>query len=131
VSSGALEMADMIRTLQELSGFGLKSASKATREVEVVTRRQVARGLGPDGKPWKPTQAGTPPLKNAGAALTIKLKGKCIIWTLTGVEARHHLGAVRGKVKRPIIPIDVLPGPVVEAITKSYNSEFARITSAK
>ena len=121
----------MISSLRELSKFVTGSAGRARRAVDADSRRKISRGQDPNGKPWQPTKAGERPLKNAGAALSVKLVGKRIVWTLKGIEARHHLGAVKGKVKRQIIPIEDIPSSVAKAITQTYNSEFARITGSK
>ena len=88
---------------------------------------QIAAGTGPDGRAWKPTKAGTPPLRNAAAALTVRAVGTVVVATLSGVEARHHLGAVKGKVKREILPTGKIPDPVTRAITRVVTAEFEAI----
>jgi hypothetical protein len=72
-------------------------------------RATIAAGTSPTGEAWKPTARGERALKDAADALHIAVyKGKIFV-RLTGVEARHHRGAVRGRVTRQIIPRELPP----------------------
>jgi hypothetical protein len=67
-------------------------------------RQNIAAQRGPDGAPWPATQDGRAALSGAGAALSYEVRGTTIILTLTGIEARHHFGSVKGGRARPILP---------------------------
>lgn len=116
-----------IARLRTLSGFVGASAPAVAVAVKRELTTQIAAGTGPDGKAWKPTKAGTPPLRGAAGALTVRAVGTVVLATLTGVEARHHLGAVKGAVKRPILPTGKIPDPVSRAIERVLTGEFAAI----
>ena len=64
----------------------------------------IAAERGPDGTPWPPSKDGRPVLVNAGAKLTDSVSGSTIVITLTGIEARHHFGSVKGGKVRQILP---------------------------
>jgi len=87
-----------------------------SRELRTVLLENIAAQRGPDGRPWPATQDGRQALKNAGEDLTVQVVNNTILATLTGIPARHHTGAARGKVRRPILPTKGIPAPVVEAI---------------
>lgn len=90
---------------------------------------QISRGEGPDGKPWQATQEGKVALRGAARALTVRAVGSHIVARLTGIEARHNYGAVRGGVKRQILPSDELPAPFARAIDKVIKRAFRDATA--
>lgn len=100
------------------------AAPKIAKAVELEIRAQIARGVGPDGKPWKATEAGGRPLRHAAEHVTVVAVGDVIVVRVDGVEARHHLGAVKGGVKRPIIPTGALPDPIARAIGRVIAEQF-------
>lgn len=115
----------MIRKLGELEELDKLSAEDAKDAVEEEMSRQLRRGLSPDGKAWKKTKSGKAPLRNADKALRIRLVGKSIVMRLEGRYARHHLGAVRGKVRRAIIPTGRITAPISRALKKAISKVFA------
>lgn len=124
MADGHAVLAEHIRRLRELGGIAERSAPAVAYVLEQELLGQVARQQGPDGAAWKPTEAGTPALKNTDASLTVTAIGTTVIASLTGRHARHHLGAVRGKVKRPVLPTSSIPAPAVRAITRVLTAEF-------
>lgn len=89
----------------------------AARTAQIV-ENNVRAQVGPDGVPWAPSRTGRASmLQNAPARMEVRLINPTIIqFRLTGRYARHHLGAVRGKIARPIIPTRTVPQPVIRAI---------------
>ncbi len=118
-----------MRRLRELGGFGGKSATLVARAVEADSRKQSARGVGPDGKPWPLTKTGQRPLQDVAAV--VRAVGTTVVMRLKGHRARHHLGAVRGKIKREILPNKRIPEQMTRAIDKVITGEFQRIMGTK
>lgn len=127
VSDGTAVMRDQIRRLRALAGFGAASAKAVARAVKVEARKQIAAGLGPDGRPLQLTKDGRQPLKNAGEVITVRAVGTTVIMVVKNHHARHHLGFAKGKVVRQLIPTDKLPDTMTKAITKVVTGEFEQI----
>ncbi|MBN8609145.1 MAG: phage virion morphogenesis protein [Deltaproteobacteria bacterium] len=130
---GASEMDAMVAQLRALPGMVERAAPDIARALDDELRANIARGVGPDGTPWKPTKDGTAPLANAGKALSTRAVGTVVLARLDGVEARHHLGAIRGSSKenwlaRPILPSNKIPAPVAKAIKTILTEEFEETT---
>ena len=128
MASGRAALDEMIRSARALGTMVPDAAPAVARVLDSEVRTQIAQGTGPDGRPWKPTQAGNLPLRNAGKSVTTRAIDGVVLMTVVGVEARHHLGAVRGKVRRPIIPSSRIPDPMARAITRVYEERFGKIT---
>jgi hypothetical protein len=117
----------MIRRVRGLERFPERAAPAIARALESELRRSIAAGAAPDGTAWKPTQDGRVPLRGAARALTVRATGAFVLARLTGVEARHHFGWVRGGLARPILPTtSVLPSAVARAVTRAAVEEFRR-----
>lgn len=91
-------------------------AARAAVKVRAILAANVAAGRGPDGKPWQKTQDGKPALTSAMSAVDVRAVGSAIVIAVDGVEARHHQGAVRGGVRREIIPSRTLPDAMAQAL---------------
>lgn len=126
MADGRAELEAQIRRLRELGKLVADAAPAVADAVGRELEQQIERGVGPDGTPWQLTQDGRQPLRGAARAVRTRALGNVVIVEVTGVEARHHLGAVRGKVKRPIIPTRSIPQPVAVAITKVIGERFDR-----
>lgn len=113
-----------LRELPEALTSGV--TTEVAREVKRELVEQIARGVGPDGKAWKPTQAGEQALPDAARDITVDARGSVVVVTLDGVHARHHYGAVRGKVRRPILPLRTLPGAFSRAIEAVIARRFTK-----
>ncbi len=107
---------DMVIRLRKIQPDIRAALPEVAFAVGAVLKENIAAQRGPDGVPWPATQDGKPALVNAGAALTAQAVGGIVLVTLTGPEARHHLGIAKGRVKRQILPTKGIPGPVAEAI---------------
>lgn len=110
-----------LKTLPEISAPAVAVAAK--QEI----KRQVRRQQGPDGKPWQKGKSGEPVLKGAGNAVRSTAIKSAVVLTLDDHHARHHLGAVKGKVKREIIPTTKIPGTMTRAIERVVTGEFFAI----
>jgi hypothetical protein len=64
----------------------------------------IAANRSPGKNDWQPSKSGKPVLLGAGKALEVGSSGPVLWARLTGPEARHHLGAVKGAVRRQILP---------------------------
>jgi hypothetical protein len=82
-----------LRALPSTMGKVLPKAGEAI--IEEIGKNIVAQ-QGPDGQKWKPGIEGHPVLVNAKKALSQSVSGRTLVVTLSGVEARHHLGAIKG-----------------------------------
>jgi hypothetical protein len=112
--------------VEGLGKFVDTAKPKIVRALEKVIAAQIARGEDPTGKPWKKTKAGKAPLVRAARAVKISAFGKVITVAITGHHARHHLGAIRGKVRRRILPSSKLPSPYAEAVRRVLVAEFKK-----
>lgn len=127
VSDGNAVMKAKIAQLHALAKAPTEAAKDVARAVAVEMGKQISEGRGPDGERWRLTQEGNRPLKRAASSLTVKAKGTAILIQLTGRHARHHLGAVRGKIKRQIIPTRRIPDTVSRAIEKVLDDYFREV----
>lgn len=127
VADGSAVLRDHVRRLRKLAGFGGASAEKVARALKSEVRKQVAAGLGPDGRPLQLTQEGKRPLQKADEAITVDAVGSTVVMRTMGHHARHHHGAVKGKIKRLLLPTADIPKPMVRAITRVMNGEFRKI----
>lgn len=107
-----------------------RAKPRLVRALEVVIARQVASGADPYGKAWKKTKQGQQPLRGAASAVDVRATGNVLTVTVTRHHARHHLGAVRGKVRRRILPSKKLPNPYAAAVRRVLVSEFNRTMKA-
>ena len=117
------KLAAHIRKVKTLARLASDAAPKVARALEQSIQESISAGRAPDGTPWKPRKDGGRPLQNAGAALVAVTQEKAVAVVLEGVEARHHYGAVRGKVKRQILPVKLEPR-MTQAITAVCEAEF-------
>lgn len=115
-----------IRRIRELPGLVDRAAPEVARAVERELQLQIRRGETPSGRSWKLRADGGAALVNAGKALTVRVVGKVVLVRLEGPEARHHLGAVRGGVRRQILPTASIPEDMAEAIGDAFTREFRR-----
>ena len=120
-----LEVLDAwIEGVRSLPGLAREAAPELAPIVERHVRESIAAGVGPDGKEWPKTQDGRTALRDAGKALTVAVSGTTVLAKLEGIVAAHHLGRVRGHVKRQILPSAKLPGKLVELLRKKVGDVF-------
>lgn len=120
------------KMLDRLASMGSVAADSA-RDVSVAVRReleeQIERAEGPDGRRWPRTRDGRRALRNAKRALSVKAVGNVVIARLTGHHARHNVGAVKGGVRRQILPSGGLPDAFTRAIARVIERRFREIAS--
>lgn len=119
-----------IARIKALPGMVGRVAPAVGQALETELTRQIARGVGPDGTPWPKTKEGEQPLRHAARALRVRAVGTTVVASLEGHHARHHLGAVKGGVRRPILPSSTIPAPAVKAIDEVVTAEFKKTMGA-
>jgi hypothetical protein len=104
----------MIAKTRAIPGLVKEVAPEIARVVGVELKQNIDAGRAPDGTPWEPTKEGGRPLVNASKHVTVRAVGTVIVVRLTGaVEVKHHLGRVKGGVRRQIIPTRKTAGPIL------------------
>lgn len=127
MSDGYVAMQGMIDKLRELGRATEDIAADIAPELRAEIEANISSARAPDGTPWKPTQAGSAPLRNAGAALGVAAVGTKVLAVVQGVEARHNYGTVRGKIARPILPTSKLPPSIIDLIIRVATKRFRLI----
>lgn len=122
--SGEQALSKQIARLNSLGNLAARSVPFVAIAVKGEIAKQIKRGEGPDGRPWRLTEAGETPLKNADQAVQITVSGTVVLLRLDGHHARHHLGAVKGKKQRKILPTGNIPQPMTRAIKRVVTGEF-------
>jgi hypothetical protein len=118
------ELIERVRTLPKVIDAALPEVAC---EWKTMLQASIAAGLSPTGEPWKLTAEGKKPL--AGAAADGKLGvaniGRNIYVRLMGVEARHHRGSARGRIKRQVILAgDELPPAYRDVVVRLLRKHF-------
>ena len=131
MASGHAELAAHLQRLRALPTLAERAAPEVAEALEEEMARQISRGEGPSGEKWKRTQQGELPLQGAAANLRIRPIGTTVVMRLEGHHARHHLGAVKGKVIRRILPTGGIPDPMTKAIKTVVTREFRRTMGAR
>lgn len=121
----------MIRKLQELKHLPERAAPAVAQALEDEIVSAVERQQGPTGEAWKSGREGKPMLQNVRKHLEVRAVDGAVLATLTGHYVRHSRGAVRGKVKRQILPTRGLPDAVSKAIARVIAGEFKQTMGAK
>lgn len=122
---------EQIRRLRSVSGLAQDAAPHVAAALKEEIDAQIARGEGPDGKPWKPTADGKRPLQNAAAATTVVAVGSVVVARVTGHDAFHHRGQTRGNVVRQILPSGKLTQPFTRAIKRVLDERYAAIMGGR
>ncbi len=117
---------DKVRALGQMPET---AAPEIAREVEQELEAQVREGVAPNGTPWQRTKDGRRPLQGAAKAIAVRVLKDVVLVRLTGHHARHHLGAVRGAVRRQIIPTGRIPDPMTRAIQRVVERKFKEAMS--
>ncbi len=121
------EIARQLAILRELGSLATSVAPLVAREVRKDILEHVKDGVDPEGKPWKKTKDGHTPLQNTDENLRVRVFGSRVVATLEGRHARHHLGAVSGRVQRKILPTRSIPDTMARAIKRVADAEFRKI----
>jgi hypothetical protein len=129
VSAATDALDAMIASTRGLSSMVDDCMPALTRVVRQNIERTIAAGTTSYGEAWEPKQDGSRPLVNAANALTVVPNGRTIYVQLTGAEARHHLGRVKGKRKRGIIPERGLPSSMANDMRAVLQRAFEERTT--
>jgi len=127
MADGYTAIQSLIARLRTLGESPEEIAADIAPALREELEGNIAASRGPDGTAWKPTQAGNPPLAGAAKGLDVAAKGETVTATLSGVEAGHHYGRVRGGVARPILPGSKLPPQIVDLVTGVATKRFRLI----
>lgn len=101
-------------------------AAAAVPEFRREIETSIAAGEGPDGTKWAPTKEGKPALRNAAKALRVVASGSRIVASLSGPEAKHDIGAVKGGKQRKILPTGKNNGQLIRALQALADRELRR-----
>jgi hypothetical protein len=117
-AQGFAAIDDMIRRVRGLPDAFDEAAPEIARMAKRETDRAIDESHSLDGKPWKPTKAGTKPLAYAAKAVRTYVDGQWVIIELSGYEVFHNYGTKRVPA-RPILPsVDGMPLKLGIAIRK-------------
>jgi len=126
---GGAELEAMIKRIREIPKLARRAAPEAAKAVRGVLDEQIAAGTSPTGERWAPRKAdGGRALEHAGDALAVAPIGTRIFCKLSGPEARHDVGRVKGGTIRKILPSTGIPPKMAEAISDVLDREFKAIT---
>jgi len=123
---GLAELNAMIARLRGLPAALRASGPEVATAVRAELAASVAAQQAPDGTPWPLTESGDAALLGAMKGVTVNYVGRSIVVRVTGIEAKHHLGAVKGGKKRPIIPTRGMPETFTRAITKVLAAKYVK-----
>jgi hypothetical protein len=127
VTDGFAALDEHLARVRALPGLVTRAVPAVRDAVRAELRASIARGESPDGEKWAPTKTGKQALANAGNALSISSVGTTVVASLSGPEALHNNGWVRGGVARPILPKSgTLPTRLGRAVGEAIADEFRR-----
>jgi hypothetical protein len=115
-----------IARVRALGDLGNTVAPAVATALHDELARNITAGRSPDGEQLQRTREGKQPLRNAAKALTVRAIGTTILAKLTGIEARHNNGGVRGGIKRPMLPSRVMPQAVTATLRRVINAGFTK-----
>lgn len=126
-NSAALAALDgRIASLSSVPSALPEIAQRAVVEIRRTIAANIAAQTGPDGAPWPATKDGRPALERAMRSIAVRAEGASIVISVGGVENRHHLGAVPGGTRRPLIPSGAIPASIVEQLDRVALEVLAR-----
>lgn len=123
----------IIKQLESLGALGLAAAPDCAIAVKNLIDARIAAGIDIYGVPFIPKADGSQPLVHAAKAVTVTTQGKRIIIRVSGWEARHSYGGVRGGIARPIAPTKTsvkkrgVPPAIFEAIKAVLDAHESRL----
>ena len=128
MTTAVTQIDNLLRKLDGLKSLGLRAVPVIARVMEAHLRRTIKAGTDPYGTPWAPRKRdGGRPLQHADQTLKVTGHGRHVIVEIHGIDARHHKGAVKGRVKRPVIfNQKELPPALVEDIRAVLIEEFKK-----
>lgn len=127
--NGDAELDEIIARIRKVPQLGRIAAPEVADAVDAQLRSTIGAGESSDGKPWAPRKAdGGRALVHASDAVKVGAIGSVVWMRVTGIEAAHHRGAVKGKVARPIIPTAAtgIPAGMIAPVTNALTEVFKR-----
>jgi hypothetical protein len=123
-ASNAMPLAKLDAMIERVRMLPERVIAEAAQDVAALVRRELAVTIGagqtPTGEAWAARKSdGGRPLANALEAVRVGVTDGSVVFVfLTGPEARHHRGWVRGGIERQIIPTTLPPAwvPKIQAI---------------
>jgi len=97
----------LIFKLRELGQSTEQIAGDIAPELRKAFEENISSSVSPDGEKWEPTLDGQAPLQTASKSLGVASIGSKVLIALSGVEARHNYGRVRGGKIRKIVPTKI------------------------
>lgn len=125
MSDAASQLDSMVATLRGMETFVQRATPAAGKAAEASLRADLAAGREPGGTMWKPTKAGTAPLKNAASYVEMRTVGASIVFSVRGRYVFHHTGTKKLP-KRHVIPTAKTPPAMNAAIKQALVSEWNR-----
>ena len=126
------DLKDIMRSIRKLEGLNQEAIGDCCVAVEKVMADNIERAVTPEGENWAPKKDGGKALVNAAKYLSVKPLNTMILVKLTGIEARHSIGTVRGKVKRQIVPTSsTVPENMQDAIKEQLTKHFERLVKER
>jgi len=122
----------MLATLERLGDLETAAVPAIAEAIERTLDGTARAGTTPDGQPWAPRKKdGGRTLQHAAEAIRVTYSGDTVFVRLTGPDARHHHGAIRGKVKRQVIPNskrlpDLMVANIQIEIAKVFDREVSQ-----
>ncbi len=124
MADGTATLNQMVATLRGLPESVRGSLPKCGAFLKQAMEANIAAQRSPTGEPWPDTADGRQALKSAGKQITFTIHGTTLVFTLGGVEARHHFGWVRGGKQRQILPGDMQDKAVIDSMWKGLQDTF-------
>lgn len=125
----------MIDKTAELPELPERAAPAAAEAIYETTAKTVERGTTPYGQPWPLVRSGPrkgqKALRNAMQAVFVTAVGAKIFVRVRGIERRHSIGAVKGRVKRQIIPGKKIPNDMAQDIQAALARTYSQIMEGK
>jgi len=103
-----------LRSMPEMIGAAVPQVADM---VQSELSAAMAAGRNVDGTPWAPTKAGTAPLRGLPGALSMRISGRVITWTIAGYHVFHEIGTGRLP-RRALLPKGGLPDKLGNQIRK-------------
>lgn len=117
----------MIAKCREIPAITRRAAPDVATAMREDITRTIDAGTDAEGKAWAPRKAdGTQPLENAARAVRVVVADTRILARVTGPEARHHTGRVKGGTQRGIIPTRLTPR-LAERVREILNEHFRSV----
>jgi hypothetical protein len=100
-------------------------AERTAVAVKEIIDANIAAGRAPDGSSWPDRENGGKALVHAAAAVDVVAVGSTVVAAVSGIEALHDRGKVKGRVARQIIPRKT-PSNVRDAIATIVDDELSK-----